>query len=100
MVNKNSNEFKSRFLEVTVYKNYTFFSWNYTRNNNFPRTPCQSLTDPQGSADHSLGNAALFCDTSCTADPQPTIHFRALDGKCHRKFQIFWILSPTAQRHL
>src|SRR6218665_332504 len=28
-------------------------------NNNFPRTPCQSLTDPQGSADHSLENAAI-----------------------------------------
>src|SRR6218665_1345036 len=51
--------FESRFLEVTVYKIYTFFSLNSTKINNLPRTPCQSLTDPQGSADHSLGNAAL-----------------------------------------
>src|SRR6218665_410402 len=36
-----------------------FFLYILQENNNFPRTPCQSLTDPQGSADHSSGNTAL-----------------------------------------
>jgi len=61
LINKNNNDFKSRFLEVTAYKDLHIFSLKILQeNNNFPLTPCQSLTDPQGSADHSLGNAALI----------------------------------------
>src|SRR6218665_1540998 len=54
LINKNDNDFKSRFLEVTVYKNLHIFSlYNKTI------ISCQGITDPQGPADHSLGNAEL-----------------------------------------
>ena len=57
LINKNNNDFKSKFYKWLHKKIYTFFSLNSTKNNNFPRTLCQNLTDPQGSADHSLGSA-------------------------------------------
>src|SRR6218665_1349580 len=59
LIKKNNNDFKSRFLEVTVYKNLHILLSKFYKITVISADPCESLTYPQGSANHSLGNAGL-----------------------------------------
>jgi len=49
LINKNNNDFKSRYLEVTVYKQLHILFSKFYKKTIISR-------GPQGSADHSLGN--------------------------------------------
>jgi len=46
LINKNNNDFKSRFLEVTVYNNLHILSPNYTRISHGP--PASVSRTPRG----------------------------------------------------
>ena len=57
LIKKNNNDFRSKYLEVTVYKNLQFFSKFYKKT--ITAAPLSEPHGPPGSADHSLGNTGL-----------------------------------------